>query len=136
MLSLLPPIEGRLPTSKALAYLDSKVSGRASVVTFTVSLNNQPLPPGSSVAFSPDGRTLANGSSQGPVRLWDLTTGKVLSGPNGTTEDFVRVGHSLLALIFAVLGGGLSRRLYDDSGKVRDHGLDVPVPTAARSESS
>ena len=29
VMSLVPPIEGRLPTSKGLAYLDSKVPGRA-----------------------------------------------------------------------------------------------------------
>ncbi len=55
-LSLVPPIESRLITTKALAYLDSKWSG--------------------------------------------------------TTENFVRIGHSLLALCAGFLGGRLSRILH------------------------
>jgi hypothetical protein len=45
------------------------------------------------------------------VKLWDATTGRLLGGWAGTTENFVRIGHSLLALIVAFLGGRLSRHL-------------------------
>jgi hypothetical protein len=34
-----------------------------------------------------------------------------MSGWNGTTENFVRIGHSLCALVGAWVGGQLSRRL-------------------------
>ena len=121
-LSLVPSVEARLPTSKGLAYLDSQVPGRAGLVTFTVSLNGQPPPAGSSVAFSPQGRTLATSSPQGAVRIWNATTGRLLSGPGGTTENFVRIGHSLLAVVFGLVGGRLSRWLYD-KGRGREEGL-------------
>ena len=35
-----------------------------------------------------------------------------LAGSNGTTENFIRIGHSLIALIAAFLGGLLSRHLH------------------------
>jgi hypothetical protein len=128
--SLIPPVEARLPTGKMLAYLDSQVPGRMGAFAFTVSLNGQPPPAGSSVAFSPSDGTLAT-ASQGSVRLWDATTGRLLSGPGGTTENFMRIGHSLIALVLAVLGGGLSRRLHAGNGRMGDGGLDE-LPQAAR----
>ena len=43
--------------------------------------------------------------------LWDAATGKVLGGWTGTTENFIRIGHSLFALLAGWFGGLLSRRL-------------------------
>src|SRR5690348_358666 len=65
-LSLIPSIESRLLTTKALAYLDSKVPGRSVEV----------------LAFAPHGKLLSI-PGQGHVRLWDVATGKPLGGGNG-----------------------------------------------------
>jgi len=42
----------------------------------------------------------------------NILAGQSLTGSSGTTESFVRIGHSLLALIAAFVGGQLSRHLY------------------------
>jgi hypothetical protein len=110
--SLIPPIGSRLPTTWGLVLIDSKIPGRertwvTGVMTFTKRAATNPV---QAVAFSPQGDTLVS-SSQGVVRLWDAATGKLLDVPGGTTENFVRIGHSLLALVLAFLGGHLSRYL-------------------------
>lgn len=63
---------------------------------------------GTSIAISPDGRTLASGSD-GHVRLWDLTTGEQL-GPGGSTA-------TVNAVVFSPDGGSLASG--DDDGVVR-----------------
>ena len=98
VLTLVPTIESRLLATKGLAYLDSKVPGRT---------HNQVR----AVAFSPQGKRLAT-SSLGTVKVWDARTGRLLGGRAGTTENFVRIGHSLFALVAAWLGGLLSCRLW------------------------
>ncbi len=103
-LSLIPSIESRLLTTRALTYLDSKVPRSNAVALYDVNI--------------------VNNSQQSAVHLdalyldkriggWikDLTTAGLV-GPVGTTENFVRIGHSLLALIAAFLGGQLSRHLF------------------------
>ena len=50
----------------------------------------------------------------GQGMLWDAATGKLLGGWSGTTENFVRIGHSLFALLAGWLGGQLSRLLTTD----------------------
>jgi hypothetical protein len=125
VISLLPSIESRLITTKALAYLDSKVPGRPiQLVAFTDAAivsgtgNNQV----SNVTFSVSGIQAAN-AGQAQVRLWDAATGKLLGGWSGTTENFIRIGHSLFALLVGWLGGQLSRRLC--------RGSSDPEPSAA-----
>jgi hypothetical protein len=114
VLSLVPSIESRLATTKALTYLDSKVPGRTQTF-FTIRLTGTgPGTPGNqvqAVAFSPQGNQIAT-SSLGIVRLWDATTGRLLGGWAGTTENFVRIGHSLITLMAGWFGGLLSRRLW------------------------
>jgi hypothetical protein len=111
--SLIPPIEGRIVTTKLLTYLDSKVPGRAPQV-FTIQLTGSiPPAPGNQIqnlAFSLNAAQLAT-SNQGQVRIWNVATGKIFAGWGGTTENFVRIGHTLFALLLGWLGGQLSRRL-------------------------
>jgi hypothetical protein len=116
-LSLVPSVESRLVTTKALAYVDSKVRARSWAVFYI----RQPATGSGAfgnwyrrLAFSADGRRLA-ASGNGTVRIWDAATGRLLSGWSGTTENFIRIGHSLFALLAAWLGGLLSRRLYRGS---------------------
>jgi WD40 repeat protein len=96
VLSLVPAIESRLPTTRALAYLDSQVSDR--VVSFTIAYSASG-PGGStgnpvqSVAFAPTGNVLTT-SQAGTVRFWNSTTGRLLGATGGTHEDFLRIGHS------------------------------------------
>jgi hypothetical protein len=116
-LTLVPSIESRLLTTKALAYLDSKVPGRTQSlfkVQFTGTGSGARGNQVQAVAFSPDGRQLAT-SSLGTVKVWDAATGRLLGGWAGTTEDFVRIGHSLISLLAGWFGGLLSRRLWRGS---------------------
>jgi hypothetical protein len=124
-LSVVPSIESRSITTKALAYLDSKLPGRPTVppryITSLIAyraVNNQV----SNVNVALDGIQSAT-TGQGPARRWNVATGRLLGGWSGTTENFVRIGHSLFALLAAWLGGQLSRRLCRSSR--------LPEPTSA-----
>ncbi len=115
-LSLVPSIDSRLITTKALAQLARHVPGRSlkigkvrHVGTMSIS-SGSPGNQVSSVAFSIDGSRITT-SGPGIVRLWDATTGKPSGGSTGKTENFLRIGHSLLALMAGWLGGLLSRSL-------------------------
>jgi hypothetical protein len=129
IVSLIPPIGSRLPTTMGLTFIDSKIPGRhrawaTTVLTFTSTAGTNPV---QTVASPPQGSTLAS-SSQEVIRVWDLTTGKLLTGPFATTENFIRIGHSLLALLLAFVGGHLSRHLY---GRGREDRSNPPSDSPA-----
>jgi hypothetical protein len=118
-MSLVPSIESRLITTKALTFLDSKLLGRSLASNLYSVIN-------SGVRFAPDGSRLAT-ASQGQVKIWDGATGKLVDGWSGTTENFVRIGHSLFALLAGWFGGLLSRRqALESSSAVDEGGTAIP----------
>ena len=107
--SLVPTVEARLPTTKGLAFLDSMVTGRVRI--------------SQTVAFSPQGNTL-HATLQGNVQLWDVATGKRLAVLGGKTENFTRIGHSLLTFLMAFAGA--TRLTTCTAGTVDD---EVAIPS-------
>ena len=113
-LSLIPAVEARLVSSQGLAYLHSRLPGQAlETYAFTVSTmgsgsSNTQL---STLALSPSGSQLATGSSNGSVQVWDLSNANFPATWGGAPENFVRIGHTLFALLLAWIGGIVSRRL-------------------------
>jgi hypothetical protein len=117
-LSLVPSIESRLITTKALGYIDSKVPGRSLGVVRLELRSAEIRSPGDQVqsdTILADRVNLAI-KREGVVHLWDAATGRLLGGWTGTTDSRIRIGHSLLALLAGLLGGVLSRRLGRVSG--------------------
>ena len=116
-LSLFPSIEPRLITTKVLAYLDSKVPGRSpAIMVYTNLVINSGIDGEQvqSAIFGADRNPIAM-SSQGQGWIRDVTYGTFLGGWGGTTENFMRIGHTLVALLAGWFGGYLSRRLYQCS---------------------
>jgi hypothetical protein len=129
-------------TTRALAYVDSKVTRTmprgVAVADFDrdgrvdLFVANAPAPGalyrnrggGTFQVVRPKRAAVVNGSpSSGGGIFWCSGTRlNLLSGSGGTTENFVRIGHSLLALALAYVGGRLSRRLCEE-GRRRDGGL-------------
>jgi hypothetical protein len=112
-LSSIPSIDSRLLTTKELTYLDSKVPGRPAYPAKLMLWTNHSAGSGNQnhyVAFAVDGLKVGTTSDR-VVRVWDVATGKLLTGWSGTTENFIRIGNSLIALLAAWIDGQLSRRL-------------------------
>ena len=113
-LSLVPSIESRLITTKGLDYVRFRLSEQSLTIDtlqhtlhWSLASANQVQNPGKDTAGND---TIVTG--KGRVWLLDRTSGRLLNAWNGTSENFVRIGHSLFALVVAWLGGKLSRRLY------------------------
>ncbi len=114
--SLIPSIEPRLITTKALTYLDSKFPDRE-IVEGVYGINspgksnrNGQAITSTSVALSSDGSSIITGDK---FVLGDLIITRGSAGSaSGRIENFMRIGQSLLALIAAFLGGLLSQYLY------------------------
>jgi hypothetical protein len=157
-LSLIPSVESRLITTKALAFLDSKVP-RSSPAGFVytdfdndgkldlyVANNSQPhalYPSKGTVVFEDvtayAGLNPAGNQEKGSGTLYlnnlyvNNSAGLWLRGSVGTTENFMRIGHSLMALIAASLGGHISRRLYaNDQEAVEESAIPQGSKSSAR----
>jgi hypothetical protein len=137
-LSLVPPIEARLPTTKTLALTWEKLPKREILWDDDLTLTNvrsfdvKPVAPVTLVAPS-------------PAKVWDIVVySPPASSPNtyikrlvtlagDSIGNFVRIGHSLVAMVFAMVGGTLSRRLYFSGRPRRGEESDVPRPTLTES---
>jgi WD40 repeat protein len=66
-----------------------------------------------SVAFAPDGLTLASGGSDRYVRIWDIETGRLLRSLRGHTQEIRQVAYSPDGRILATGSEDRTIRLWD-----------------------
>ena len=116
-LAAMPSIEQRLLTTRVLVHLDSLVPDRSgagpaqvrSAATYSSVYN----PAFSGVfSYTAPGVVSTGVNGPGPVWIWDTTSGSFVWPTGASSWYFVRIGHSLCALILAWLGGNLSRHLH------------------------
>jgi hypothetical protein len=117
--NLIPTIEARLPTTRGLAYLGSWKADRAKVWeddlilqgvrSLDTKAKDWASPGPSNVVLLVDGSASL---SQTNASLLNLNL--IVAPPGGTPENFVRIGHSLLALVMGIFGAWLSRWLHDN----------------------
>jgi hypothetical protein len=150
--SLVPPIESRLITTKALAFLDSKVprsipaglvyadfdnDGKMDFYVVNQAQPNVLYPNKSSLVFEDVTATVGlnpgNQATSNGTLLLNNSAGLGLRGSGGTSENFMRIGQSLLALTLAFVGSQLSRRLY---GKKRIPAQGTASPQRSNSDGS
>ena len=79
-----------------------------------------------SVAFSPDGKTLASGSYDTTIRLWDVATGKTLNTLTGHTKTVTNVAFSPDGKILASGSSDTTIRLWDVATGETRHTLSNP----------
>ncbi len=126
-LTLVPPVESRLITKKVLAYLASKmlrlgpndIDGWMDIAFANSSL---PIPLQVNKSTGTD-MTVMFIDQPTPSAARKIVVTPLVTGSSGSIENFVRIGHSLLALLTAFLGGMASRYFFaknrePDSGPV------------------
>ncbi len=116
-LSLVPSIESRLITTKALACLDYKILSSPVLLTGKVwgdANNNVTGQALGDLQIGQKGQTVAVPSRPYTIRNETLTMyyRRLLKRGSGSTENFIRIGNSILTLFVAWSGGQLSRYLY------------------------
>jgi hypothetical protein len=115
--SLVPQIEYRLPATRALVWAESRLHVRPELI------HESGLVPGPggrgntirSLGLLPDGRWVVSTGDVYAMTHRDARTGKLVGSSSGTSENFLRIGHSLLAVAVAFIGGGFARFLYSQT---------------------
>jgi hypothetical protein len=128
VLTLVPITEQRLLTTQALMYLDSKIpradNGRINLYYRRVvkafdrrMAMAQPVAlKGLTVATASPGQTV-QGQTAGRL---NLKMGRLWTLSNGTTDNFVRIGHGIWVWIIGFVGGCVSIFLARDAVSQRD----------------
>ncbi len=80
----------------------------------------------SGLAFTPDGTTLASGSMDGTIRLWETSTGKLLTVLPGHMEEVTDLAFSPDGRTLASLARGESVKLWHLSTQRELLSLDLP----------
>ncbi len=75
-----------------------------------------------SVAFSPDGKTIASGSHDQTVRVWDASSGQCLNTLQGHTEG-------VMSVVFSPDGKAVASGSYDGAIKLWDMKIGVCLLT-------
>jgi len=120
ILSLVPEPAPRLATTGLLDALFARVHGHGHAEQVF------------SLAFSPQGnRLVSQGVGFTSVRVWDASTGRPLSPASADPEGFRRVGHSLLTLLIALVGGWVSRYLHGARNRQPSEPLEACDPLRA-----
>ena len=138
LVSQIPPIEARLPTTKALVLSWEKLPRREILWEDDLTLTNVR-------SFDMKSVAPATPAAPSPATVWDVMvyspTGsspntyikRLMAMPGDAAANFIRIGHSLLALILALVGGSLSQRLYSSGRPGFDTEPDLPRPSPRES---
>ena len=120
-LSLIPPVESRLVTSKVLGFVYPPIPGLNITYVGPTTASGGQGPQTRMIAYALSGSQLANWKDGLDLTwTWDEAIARttLFAGKRGTPENFAKIGHTFITLLLAWLGGILSRRLFRASTTV------------------
>jgi WD40 repeat protein len=87
-------LKQKLPTTTTSSPATTSTPSVVSPAGFSLDKTLSPVPGIDSIAFSPDGKTLATGGYDYEIALWELGTGKERKTLEGHKEDILSVAFS------------------------------------------